>query len=282
MNKKGEFLFRKSIGTVSSQPLGTAQEKTSFAYRHKNVLFITVDAFQRVYPKKNVLDRRHGIGGEGGVRCTVEGDHLAWFENVLREARKDKSIQHVFVQAHLPVLQPIRKVQSSGQFFDKAENSQFWKLMLKYNVDIYFAGEVHATTVTQDSVSNLVQIVSRGNMFSNFLQVKVSGKAINVTSFNEIASDDGEKDKWNNNYEFNGGLTIQKSMNDTTVKGTGSLALLDPLAPVVYFDFEDLFPMKSRQVLGLRNKSALIARSIMIRGVKCTEAIPNIGSFGRK
>lgn len=275
-------MFSKPIGAIKSQPLGTMQENTSFAYRHKNVLFVTVDAFQRVSPKENVLDRRDGFGGEGGVTCTVEGDHLTWFENVLREARKDETIKHIFVQAHLPIMQPVRKVQTSGQFFDKAEKSQFWQLMLKYDVDLYFAGEVHATTVTKDSASNLVQIVSRGNMFSNFLKVEVTDNAITITSFNEIANDNGEKDRWNNNYDINGGLSIQKTMHNTTFQGTGALAFLDRSAPVVHFDFEDLVPMKSRQVLGLRNEGALVAKSIKIRGIKCTEAIPNIGSFGRK
>jgi len=85
----------------------------------------------------------------------VEGDHLKWFENVLIEARKNKSIKHIIVQAHLPIIQPVRKVSCSGQFMDNGEESMFWKIMVKYNVDIYFAGEVHTNTVTKDTSSNL-------------------------------------------------------------------------------------------------------------------------------
>jgi len=42
----GLFRFNLPIGNISPRPpLGTAYEGTSFAYRHKNALFITVDAF---------------------------------------------------------------------------------------------------------------------------------------------------------------------------------------------------------------------------------------------
>jgi len=46
------------------------------------------------------------------------------------------------VQAHLPILEPVRTINSSGMFFDKGENSQFFKAMQQFNVDVYFAGEV--------------------------------------------------------------------------------------------------------------------------------------------
>ncbi len=56
------------------------------------------------------------------ITCTVEGDHLAWFESgVIIEANNDPSIKHIFVQAHVnvPILQSVvRKIDCSGQFMD--------------------------------------------------------------------------------------------------------------------------------------------------------------------
>ena len=40
---------------------------------------------------------------------------------------------------------------------DRGEDSELWKLMSKYGVDVYFAGEVHSNTASQSS--NVVQIV---------------------------------------------------------------------------------------------------------------------------
>lgn len=129
---------------VLSRPLGTKYENTTFAYVHRNVLFVTVDAFEIIADgSSNFIDRENGLGGEGAVTCTVDGDegHLGWFENVLRKGRDDPKIRHVIVQAHLPIIQPIRKTFCSGQFFDYGEESNFWNLMNEYGVDLYFAGE---------------------------------------------------------------------------------------------------------------------------------------------
>jgi len=166
----GLFLFNQPIGNVNPRTVGTTYEDTSFAYRHKNAFFVTVDAFKLVGDgDSNYIDRTKGFGGEGAITCDVSGDHLDWFESVLVEARrKDSSIKHIFVQAHLPIIQPVRKVSCTGQFMDGADQSQFWVIMDKYDVDIYFAGEVHSNTASKskDPASNLVQIVSRGKVTS--------------------------------------------------------------------------------------------------------------------
>jgi len=70
-------------------------------------------------------------------------------------------------------MHPVRKARCSGQFLDDQTDSTFWRLMEEYNVDVYFAGEVHAVTVSKSKVlgSNLVQIVSRGRFLGSFLTV---------------------------------------------------------------------------------------------------------------
>ncbi len=168
------FKYTKKIGTADSRPLGTKYEDTSYAYQYKNVLFITVDVFHQ-------QDYQTAIGEQGTVTGTVIGPHLQWLESVLSEARKDTSIKHIFVQAHLPVIYPVRKVSSSGMLIDDGEDNDFWKLLRKYKVDIYFAGEVHANTVTKDPKYDLLQVVTRGNFFTNFQTVDISDDKIEMT-----------------------------------------------------------------------------------------------------
>ncbi len=124
-DNNGAFLFNDPIGKAPSRPFQTEFVNTSYAHVHKNVLFITVDAFHEVSSTEGrYFDRLHSSGGEGIVTCTVEGGHLNWFRNVLIEARKIDSIKHVFVQAHVPILHPVRKSDCSGQFFDRKSEDQ--------------------------------------------------------------------------------------------------------------------------------------------------------------
>ena len=140
--QSGEYLFSTPVADAPARPVGTMFEGSSFAYRFRNVVVISVDAFRLVNNgAANYFDREQGLGGEGAITCDVSGAHLTWFENVLKAARQDSTIKHIFVEAHLPIIQPVRKVNCSGQFFDRADKSEFWKLMIQYQVDIYFAGE---------------------------------------------------------------------------------------------------------------------------------------------
>jgi hypothetical protein len=273
----GNFLYSKPIGNMPSRPFGTSHENTSFALQHKNVLFVTIDCF---HDKGRVFQNRaKGIGGEGSVTVTVEGKHLEWFENVLKEARNDDSIKHIVVQAHVPILQPVRKVDSSGQFFDFGENSKFWKVMETYNVDIYLAGEVHATTVSKRTNSNLLQVVSRGNRFNNFLGFTVTDDSIEIKAFNEVGSN---PQNVNNTYTQFGELLLDKSNEETKIEATGVLELLSIDRALIRFDFERIFPFNSRQVIGLCDKHKLYLSEKKIRGVLSNQSMHNKGSLGRE
>ncbi len=278
----GMFLFRKKIGTAESRPLGSEFETTSYAYQHRNVLFVTVDAFKTFGTGDTAyMDRENGTGGEGAVSCTVDGDHLRWFEHVLSAARKDSTIKHIIVQAHVPILQPVRKIACSGQFFDMGEDSQFWKMMQKYSVDIYFAGEVHANTVRKDSSSNIVQVVARGNSFNNFQKVVVTDDAIQITVYNEV----GQQPRFNNNYEVDGQLTLYKWGTELVVEATGVLQVVDSASENIVLNFEEIVPLSSRQVVGMVHDDfykMLVGSRITMRGVQCTDAMPNEGNFGRE
>jgi len=276
----GEFRYQTNIGEKPPNPKGTVFEFTSYAHRHKNVLFITVDVFKR--HDEDFFDRANGLGGEGVISCSVDGKQLQWFENVLIEAKKNSSIKHIFVQSHIPIVQPVRKVSSSGQFMDYGEDSKFWKIMVKYGVDIYFAGEVHTNTVTRDSNSSLLQVVSRGNWFNNFLKISVTDKFLRITAYNER----GTAAKYNQNYEVHGTLTIDKSGGDAVIDSTGVLKLLDRSRPLLHMNFEKIVPISdSRQVIGLKHddvKASLHAKKITIRGIECRDAFMNQGTFGQQ
>ncbi|MBK1875862.1 LamG domain-containing protein [Pelagicoccus mobilis] len=262
----GRFLYEKPIGNAPSRPLGTKYQDTSYAYRHKNALFVTVDAFHQEDPNLR-------IGDEGSVTGTVVGLHLDWLESVLLEARKDEGIEHVFVQSHLPVIHPVRKVNSSGMLMDDGMDNPFWKLLRKYEVDIYFAGEVHANTVTKDPESNVIQLVSRGNFFDNIQTLDISDDKIEVTCYQHI----GEKPS-DGKYEVSGKLLIDKTTAETKIDGDGELALLDPSDRHFYFDFEETLLLEEHPIMGMKNRKKGDPR--IIRGVRCSELIPNRGGFG--
>ena len=178
---------------------------------------------------------------------------------------------------------------------DYGEKSAFWKTMVKYDVDIYLAGEVHTNTVTKDPGSNLLQIVSRGNQFSNFLKVEATNSTLKVIAYNEI----GVKRMNNKNYEVHGSLTVDKSECDRTISSgddvtsslgcthisaSGVLSMLDRTSALLHFNFDKILPLGDRQVIGLQHDDhfdTLITKSITIRGIESKEALPNLGSFGR-
>lgn len=264
----GRFLYDKPIGKAASRPLGTPYADTSYAYRHKNALFVTVDVFHQESPDKV-------LGDEGTVTGAVAGEHLQWLESVLAEARKDPSIKHIFVQAHLPVIYPVRKVSSSGMLMDAGAESPFWQVLRKHKVDIYFAGEVHANTVTKDPGSDLVQVVSRGNFFDNLLTVDVSDDRIELVCRNQAGEEasDGK-------YTDTGRLVIDKRGGKTVLDGEGELAFLDPSARLFHFDFEGDVAMKDLPIMGFAGREKK-EDAKTIRGVECARIFTNRGEFGR-
>lgn len=272
-DEDGKFLHSKSIGRIPSRPLNTPYENTSYAQQHKNVLFITVDCFHD--KGFNFRDDVQGLGGEGAITVTVEGPHLSWFESILKEARDDSSIKHIVVQAHVPILQPVRLVKSSGQFFDNGGDSEFWKTMEKYNVDIYLAGEVHATTVSKQKDTNVLQVASRGNQFNNFLNIQVTDDSITILALNEVGVN-------SNDYEQYGELVVDKTDSKIQISAEGVLEPISVDSALIRFDFESLFPLSAHEVIGMREKDEPIVSTIDMRGMNCFQAMTNKGGLGRK
>lgn len=278
-----QFIYTESIGNATSRPIGTIYANTSYAHVHKNALFVSVDAFH--FKGVNSYDKEKGTGGTGVVSCTVVGEHLAWFENVLSEATNDSTIKHIFVQAHVPILQPVRKINSSGQFLDDATRSEFWKVMQKYGVDIYFGGEVHSVTATKDPESNLLQVISRANRLDNFLKVHVSNDSLEISAFNEEGANDW---RWNANYTKYGKIIIDKSGTDTSFQSSGALKFLEVgSSPLIQFNFDvaDAYILRDRQIVGMKYDQftdSFIGESVTIRNETTTLGLKNHGVFGRK
>lgn len=258
------FKYNQKIGSANSRPLGTIYEDTSYAYQHKNVLFVTMDVFHQ-------QDYKTALGEQGTVTGTVVGAHLAWLESVLSEARKNTSIKHIFVQSHLPVIYPVRKVSSSGMLIDDGVNNPFWQLMRKYKVDIYFAGEVHANTVTKDPESNLLQVVTRGNFFTNFQTIDISDDKIDMTLYRHYGETTSD-----GNYREAGTLSVDKSASTTSIKATGELALLKTKSKLLNFTFDKDFAQVDRPINGLSEKKS----SFVLDGKRCDRTFANSGSFG--
>jgi len=260
------FKYSQKIGSADSRPLGTAYQDTSYAYQHKNVLFITLDVFHQE-------DYKTAISNEGTVTGTVVGEHFQWLESVLSEARKDTTIKHIFVQSHLPVIYPVRKVSSSGMLMDDGVNSEFWQLLRKYQVDIYFAGEVHANTVTKDPESDLLQVVTRGNFFTNFQTIDISDDKIEMMLYRHY----GEKTS-DGNFRSAGKLTVDKSGGSTSIKASGELALLEPKSRLLHFTFEEDFNELDRPINGLGEKK----KSYIVDGKHVQRSFANLGTFGNQ
>jgi hypothetical protein len=138
---------------------------TAFWWRHKNVLFISVDVFET------------GESDQGLIRAGVTGEQLKWVARVL-QAHKDAD--HKIIFGHTPVLSPVRQWSSSGLTIREGRDSDFWQTMVAHQVDAYLCGEVHAITCTERD--GIMQIAHGGligyNTRTNYMVVKVHEQKI--------------------------------------------------------------------------------------------------------
>lgn len=159
-------VFKKHLKMPLNGPehmLGTA-----FYWTCKNALFISVDVFEK------------GQGKEGSIVADVSGKQLIWLRNVLSKYRKE--VKHIIVMGHTPVLRPVRTFSSSGMLLEKGSESNFWKTLVEFNVDLYLCGEVHAVTCT---VNQGVQQVAHGGLLGrtekpNYLLVTLMDEKISL------------------------------------------------------------------------------------------------------
>lgn len=149
-------LDEAGVSVFPTRPVGTAFENTAYAIRHKNVLIVTVDVFRQDDPNVSIDSKT------GSVRTDVVGEQLAWLDAVLLSASTDPQIDHVIVQGHVPVLVPVRTLNSSGLTMPGAGDSEFWQTLSRNAVDLYFAGEAH--DMSSANHAGVEQVVHGGIM----------------------------------------------------------------------------------------------------------------------
>ncbi|OXU15430.1 LamG-like jellyroll fold domain-containing protein [Sedimentisphaera salicampi] len=241
MDATGNFRFDDPIGSVSSRPLGTPYENTSYAKQVRNALFISVDVFRQDSPEKqlNIIS--------GSVTADVSGSHLTWLENVLDAAENESSIDHVFVLGHTPVLEPVRKWVSSGMMFDERGDSDFWSALRRCSkVRAYFAGEVHTETASKDTESDILQIVHKG-----YLKADVYEDKVEFTNYRFQNTSAGYTEKywsknavksWNKKAApeiMNGSIIADYSGSKASFTASGILELMDQKGLLVHYSFDD-------------------------------------------
>ena len=133
---------------------------TAFWWRHKDVLFVSVDLFEE------------GKSRNGLIKMGVTGEQLSWLRQIMEE---NADADHKIVVGHAPVLGPVRKWSSSGLMVNGGRESELWQTMKEYNVDAYLCGEVHAITCTEKD--GIMQVAHGGligyNTRTNYLVVHV-------------------------------------------------------------------------------------------------------------
>ena len=162
--------FKTAFRNYMKMPLNGPDHMkgTAFYVVHKNSLFVAVDVFEK------------GKSSQGEIAPQVTGKQLKWLEKTLDAHR---SVDHVVVMGHTPILAPVRKRSSSGLMLLEGRQSPLWKSMSKRGVDLYLCGEVHAITCTE---RDGVQQIAHGGLFGynpkvNYMVVKVSPGKMELT-----------------------------------------------------------------------------------------------------
>lgn len=121
--------FTKLLGMPQNGPesnLGRA-----YWVREGNLLVVTLDTF---------VDRGDHFG------YTVGDEQLTWLDQTLAE---QSDADFVIVQGHLPIIGPVRSLNSSASMLEEGTDSELWKIMVKHGVDVYLTGEHHRISVLE-------------------------------------------------------------------------------------------------------------------------------------
>lgn len=230
-NPDGTSKFNGIIGGVPMRPLGTPYQNTSYAVKTGNLLIVTVDLFQQKSPTK-IIGRR----GTVEVAMRYDDGHLTWLDNLLAMARLSPAIKFIIVQGHTPVLTPVRAVKSSNMFHEGFNSSDFWKVLRKHKVDLYFAGEVHNVTVNRDTwgIPDLVQVAHVGGRNFGFLVGRVFSNSIQLELHRIVTDING-----NSTLVKDSTLVIDKSLPTPKISSTGlALKPVDPYSLQIHYTFD--------------------------------------------
>ncbi|WP_170286017.1 metallophosphoesterase family protein [Nocardioides rubriscoriae] len=96
-----------------------------------------------------------------GVRIRLDPQQLRWLTQVLAKAQRDQ-VTWTIVESHVPIVFPVRHRASSALHYEGGTRSALWKVLRRYDVDLYLSGEVHDTQLV--ARDDIVQ-VSHGGAF---------------------------------------------------------------------------------------------------------------------
>ena len=228
LDANGNTLYGGTIGGIPLRPVGTSYENTSFAFVQNNMLIISPDVAHFEGPNIAIPGSL-----DGTLEWEILGSHAAWFDSVCAAGRRTAGIDFIVVQAHCPVLSPICKQSTSSRYVRGHDTSAFWKIMRKYNVDVYLAGEVHALSSNIDTVSKTVQLVGGGspnltNAYSSFFVFDVAGKKMTISLYETV----------NQTYQVTGTMVIDKQGATKTITSNGPITPIDKAGILLHYTFD--------------------------------------------
>lgn len=95
------------------------------------------------------------------ARVRIDRQQMKWLKGVLAKAQRDQ-VEWIIVESHVPIIFPVRNRASSALHYENGTDSNLWKVLANYGVDLYLSGEVHDTQLA--SQDGIVQI-SHGGAF---------------------------------------------------------------------------------------------------------------------
>jgi hypothetical protein len=174
------------------------------------------------------------------VAPQVRGAHLRWFKRVLKAANQKPGVDHIMVQGHVPAMPPVRAESTSLMMMDGYTQSKLWQAMRAHDVDLYFAGEIHATSLIKDRQSDLVQVVTDRE---RPVEITVYPDKLELVMFNRSLNSNGKvrSDRYYQNHR----VTLDYSSGQLTVpEGRGVLAPLDTQALFIHYPFNAKQPTR--------------------------------------
>lgn len=159
-----ENVYRENL----KMPLNGPENKKGLAYyvREGDLLIVTVEPFE-------VMGDSMHIG--------VVGKQLEWFKNVLKE---NSDAKFKVVQCHVGLWGEIKARSSSSLMLEGGKDSDFYKTMKEYGIDLYLAGEFHDVTVLEsDGIWQIVHGSSWGREIVNtedYLVAEVKGNELSL------------------------------------------------------------------------------------------------------
>ncbi|NBC64401.1 MAG: hypothetical protein GVY07_01900 [Bacteroidetes bacterium] len=162
-------VFAEQFATIFDMPRNGPEHKKGLAYSFtkENLAVISVDTFE------DAGDR---------MAMTVSGQQLKWLRQTLAK-HQDK--EFIIVQGHVPVIGPVESKNSSANMLEGGPDSEFWKTMVEYNVDVYLCGEHHRITSKQkDGIWQIVHGALWGTQTDlNYLRGSVNPGTLTLRLF---------------------------------------------------------------------------------------------------